>query len=113
MKKSDRYEITTNDYGMFITDRKTQDIYTNTNIDDFKKLRVLLNYQDQKIDNLNIPTLPENIVNTINGQTGDVVLPDTGTKVEDVYLDNLITVIDNLVEKTSNYEQKVKLEYAL
>lgn len=52
MKKRDRYEITTNDYGMFITDRKTQDIYTNTNVDDFKKLRVLLNYQDQKIDNL-------------------------------------------------------------
>ncbi len=36
-----------------------------------------------------------------------------GTKVEDVYLDNLIDVIDNLVEKTSNYEQKVKQEYAL
>lgn len=52
MKKSDRYEITTNDYGLFITDRKTQDIYINTNINDFKKLHVLLNYQDQKIDNL-------------------------------------------------------------
>ena len=36
-----------------------------------------------------------------------------GTKVEDVYLDNLVEVIDNLVEKTSNYEQKVKQEYAL
>ena len=36
-----------------------------------------------------------------------------GTKVEDVYLDNLVEVIDNLVEKTPNYEQKVKQEYAL
>ena len=36
-----------------------------------------------------------------------------GTKVEDVYLDNLVEVIDNLVEKTSNYEQRVQQEYAL
>mgnify|MGYP006357269063 CR=1 FL=1 len=43
----------------------------------------------------------------------DVVLPNTGTKVEDVYLDNLVEVIDNLVEKTSNYEQRVQQEYAL
>ena len=43
----------------------------------------------------------------------DVVLTDNGTRVEDVYLDNLINVIDNLVEKTSNYEHRVKLEYAL
>ena len=33
--------------------------------------------------------------------------------VEDVYLDNLINVIDNLVEKTSNYKQSVEEEYAL
>ena len=52
MKKCDRYNITTNANGMFITDRKTEDIWVNTNIDDFKKLCVLLNYQDQKIDNL-------------------------------------------------------------
>ena len=36
-----------------------------------------------------------------------------GTKVEDVYLDNLVEVIDILVEKTSNYEQRVQQEYAL
>ena len=36
-----------------------------------------------------------------------------GTKVEDVYLNNLVEVIDNLVEKTSNYEQRVQQEYAL
>ena len=36
-----------------------------------------------------------------------------GTKVEDVYLGNLVEVIDNLVEKTSNYEQRVQQEYAL
>ena len=36
-----------------------------------------------------------------------------GTKVEDVYLDNLVEVIDSLVEKTPNYEQRVQQEYAL
>ena len=36
-----------------------------------------------------------------------------GIKVEDVYLDNLVEVIDNLVEKTPNYEQRVQQEYAL
>ena len=36
-----------------------------------------------------------------------------GTKVEDVYLNNLVEVIDNLVEKTTNYEQRVQQEYAL
>ena len=36
-----------------------------------------------------------------------------GINVEDVYLDNLINVIDNLVEKTSNYKQSVEEEYAL
>ena len=36
-----------------------------------------------------------------------------GTKVDDVYLDNLVEVIDSLVEKTSNYEQRVQQEYAL
>ena len=43
----------------------------------------------------------------------EVILAKTGEKVEDVYLDNLIDVIDNLVEKTSNYEQRVQQEYAL
>ena len=43
----------------------------------------------------------------------EVILAKTGEKVEDVYLDNLISVIDNLVEKTLNYEQRVKQEYAL
>ena len=36
-----------------------------------------------------------------------------GTKVEDVYLNNLVEVIDSLVEKTPNYEQRVQQEYAL
>lgn len=37
-----------------------------------------------------------------------------GTKVEDVYLDNLVEVmIDNFVEKAPNYEQRVQQEYAL
>ena len=38
---------------------------------------------------------------------------DNGEIVEDVYLDQLVVVIDNLVEKTLNYEQRVKQEYAL
>lgn len=43
----------------------------------------------------------------------EVVLVDTGVKVEDVYLDSLVEVIDNLVEKTSIYQQRVEEEYAL
>ena len=43
----------------------------------------------------------------------EVRLIDNGINVEDVYLDNLINVIDNLVEKTSNYKQSVEEEYAL
>lgn len=43
----------------------------------------------------------------------EVVLTDNGTKVEDVYLDNLVSVIDNLVEKTSNYKQSVEEEYGV
>ena len=42
-----------------------------------------------------------------------VVLTDNGTKVEDVYFDNLVSVIDNLVEKTSNYKQSVEEEYGV
>ena len=42
----------------------------------------------------------------------EVVLTDNGEKVEDVYLDCLVSVIDNLVEKTSNYNQSVEEEYA-
>ena len=43
----------------------------------------------------------------------EIVLTDNGTKVEDVYLDNLVSVIDNLVEKTSNYKQSVEEEYGV
>ena len=41
----------------------------------------------------------------------DVVLTDNGTKVEDVYLDNLVSVIDGLVEKTADYRNRVVVEY--
>ena len=34
-----------------------------------------------------------------------------GTKVEDVYLDSLVNVIDNLVEKTNNYRERIEQEY--
>ena len=36
-----------------------------------------------------------------------------GTKVEDVYLDCLVNVIDGLVERTDNYKTKVEEEYGI
>ena len=33
--------------------------------------------------------------------------------VDGVYLDSLVEVIDNFVEKTSDYEERVKAEYSL
>ena len=53
------------------------------------------------------------VIYNIGSDLFDVVLTDTGTKGEDVYLDNLVEVIDSLVEKTPNYEQRVQQEYAL
>ena len=35
-----------------------------------------------------------------------------GTKVEDVYLDNLVSVIDGLVEMTADYRDRVVAEYS-
>ena len=43
----------------------------------------------------------------------DVVLLGNNTKVEGVYLDNLVEVIDNHVEKSFDYKHRVKVEYAL
>ena len=34
-----------------------------------------------------------------------------GTSVEDVYLDNLVAVIDGLVERVDNYKKRVETEY--
>ena len=42
-----------------------------------------------------------------------VHLTDNGTIVEDVYLDNLIQVVDGLVERTDDYLNRVKVEYKL
>ena len=36
-----------------------------------------------------------------------------GTVVADVYADCLVDVIDGLVERTNNYEERVKKEYGL
>ena len=41
----------------------------------------------------------------------EVILTKTGEKVEDVYLDNLVSVIDGLVEKTADYRNRVVVEY--
>ena len=36
-----------------------------------------------------------------------------GTTVEDVFLDSLVTTIDNLVEKTENYRERIHQEYII
>ena len=36
-----------------------------------------------------------------------------GTVVADVYVDSLVGVIDGLVERTNDYEERVKKEYGL
>ena len=38
----------------------------------------------------------------------EVVLTNTGEKVEDVYLDCLVNVIDGLVERVNNYKEAVR-----
>lgn len=38
---------------------------------------------------------------------------ENGTVVEDVYLDSLVSVIDGLVERVDNYEERVNAEYKL
>lgn len=43
--------------------------------------------------------------------TFTVILKKTGKKVEDVYFDELVNVIDALVERTDDYEKRVKDEY--
>ena len=53
------------------------------------------------------------VVYNIGMDLFDVVLTKNGTKIEEVYIDNLIEVIDNLVEKTSDYRHRVHQEYAL
>ena len=40
-----------------------------------------------------------------------VVLRKTGKTVEDVYFDELVNVIDSLVERTDDYEERVNKEY--
>ena len=42
----------------------------------------------------------------------EVILAKTGEKVEDVYLDNLVSVIDGLVEKIADYRDRVVAEYS-
>jgi hypothetical protein len=41
----------------------------------------------------------------------EVVLTNTGKKVEDVYLDCLVNVIDGLVERCDNYKSRIEAEY--
>lgn len=43
----------------------------------------------------------------------DIELVDTNEKIEDVYLDCLIRVIDGVVERTSDYEKRVREQYII
>ena len=43
----------------------------------------------------------------------EVILAKTGEKVEDVYLDCLVNVIDGLIERTDNYKDRVETEYQI
>ncbi len=43
--------------------------------------------------------------------TFSVILKKTGKVVEDVYFDELVNVIDSLVERTADYEERVKNDY--
>ncbi|MBO7300337.1 MAG: hypothetical protein J6U53_02890 [Tidjanibacter sp.] len=41
----------------------------------------------------------------------EVVLTNTGDRVEDVYLDCLVNVIDGMVERCADYQSRVEAEY--
>ena len=41
----------------------------------------------------------------------EVVLTNTGERVEDVYLDCLVNVIDGMVERCADYQSRVEAEY--
>ena len=43
----------------------------------------------------------------------EVILVKTGEKVEGVYLDRLVNVIDGLVERTADYKSRVETEYGI
>ena len=43
--------------------------------------------------------------------TFTVILKKTDKKVEDVYFDELVNVIDSLVERTDDYEEHVSKQY--
>lgn len=43
--------------------------------------------------------------------TFTVILKKTGKTIEDVYFDELVNVIDSLVERTDDYEERVNREY--
>ena len=55
-----------------------------------------------------------NVVVMYNAGTDlfEVILTKTGERVEDVYLDNLVSVIDGLVEKIADYRDRVVAEYS-
>lgn len=58
--------------------------------------------------------LYKGIVEVIYNEGRDLfeVLLSNGTCVEDVYLGNLVAVIDGLVERVDNYKKRVETEYS-
>ena len=59
--------------------------------------------------------LYKGIVEVIYNEGRDLfeVLLSNGTRVEDVYFDNLVAVIDGLVERCDRYQERVTKEYNL
>lgn len=43
----------------------------------------------------------------------EVGLTNTGERVEEVYLDSLVNVIDGLVERCTDYQSRVEAEYGI
>lgn len=43
----------------------------------------------------------------------EIHLPATGKVIPDVYFDQLVEIIDEAIEKTADYEQKIKREYGI
>lgn len=43
----------------------------------------------------------------------EIHLPATSTIIQDVYVDQLVVIIDEAIEKTADYEQKIKSEYGI
>lgn len=78
----------------------------------FHNARPLLNGLRFNVEGFKYTGVVEMIYNICSNLL-DVVLSGNSTRVDGVYLDSLVEVIDNLVEKTCDYKHRVEVEYAL